>query len=70
MFELMTIDINFYTPIQQTIQKEYKREIELQTILKMNQKNNYDFWSKDELKQISKIDLSTPIQDDEDYSQW
>jgi len=33
-------------------------------------KNDYEFWSNEELKQISKIDLSTPIKDDEDYSKW
>ena len=27
-------------------------------------------WNKDELDYISKVDLSTPLEDDEDYSKW
>jgi len=30
----------------------------------------YDFWSEEELKHLSKVDLSTPIDDNEDYSKW
>ena len=70
MLEAMIIDINFYNPIQTIIQKDYKSEIELKTLLKINQNNDYNFWSNDELEKLSKIDLSTPIEDDEDYSQW
>ena len=31
---------------------------------------NYQLWSESELQHISKVDLSTPINDDEDYSKW
>jgi len=31
---------------------------------------NYEFWSDKELEYISKVDLSTPLEDDEDYSKW
>ena len=61
---------DLYQPIQTIIQKEYKSQMELKTLLKIYKDNDYDFWSQDELNQITKIDLSTPIQDDEDYSQW
>jgi len=30
----------------------------------------YQLWQKDELEYISKIDLSTPLEDNEDYSKW
>ncbi|KIM12296.1 MAG: hypothetical protein KU38_05305 [Sulfurovum sp. FS08-3] len=30
----------------------------------------YDFWNEEELEYISKVDLSTPIEDSEDYSKW
>ena len=70
MIEIMMMDTNLYNHIQTIIQKEYKTQIELKTLLKINKDNDYEFWSKNELKQIAKIDLSTPIQDNEDYSQW
>ena len=31
---------------------------------------SYQLWSKSELDHISKVDLSTPLNDDEDYSKW
>ena len=31
---------------------------------------NYQLWSESELEHISKVDLSTPLKDDEDYSKW
>ncbi len=31
---------------------------------------NYELWSDKELEHISKNDLSTPLEDDEDYSKW
>ena len=70
MIEAMIMDVNIYNPIQTIIQKEYKSQIELKTLLKINKDSDYDFWSNEELKQISKLDLSTPIKDNEDYSQW
>jgi len=30
----------------------------------------YGLWSDKELEHISKVDLSTPLEDDEDYSKW
>ncbi|SHO81741.1 hypothetical protein MNB_SV-15-1013 [hydrothermal vent metagenome] len=42
---------------------------ELSTITLTN-KEKYEFWSDKELEYISKIDLSTPLEDDEDYSKW
>ena len=30
----------------------------------------YQLWDKNELDYISKVDLSTPLEDDEDYSKW
>jgi len=41
---------------------------ELSSLEKDN--DDYDFWSEEELKYISKVDLSTPLEDDEDYSKW
>jgi len=38
--------------------------------LKDNKVQNYELWSDKELEYISKIDLSTPLEDDEDYSKW
>jgi hypothetical protein len=34
----------------------------------LNKKNEYELWSDKELEYISKVDLSTPLEDDEDYS--
>ena len=31
---------------------------------------DYELWSDKELEYISKNDLSTPLDDDEDYSKW
>jgi len=30
----------------------------------------YELWSDEEHEYISKVDLSTPLEDDEDYSKW
>ena len=30
----------------------------------------YELWSDKELEHISKVDLSTPLEDKEDYSKW
>ena len=38
--------------------------------LEKNDNNDYEFWSDEELEYISKVDLSTPLEDDEDYSKW
>ncbi|MDQ7046594.1 MAG: hypothetical protein Q9M39_02880 [Sulfurovum sp.] len=40
------------------------KEIDTTTI------QEYKLWSKEELEHISKVDLSTPLEDDEDYSKW
>lgn len=41
-------------------------------IRELNEKEiqNYELWSDKELEHISKIDLSTPLEDNEDYSKW
>ena len=31
---------------------------------------DYELWSDKELEHISKVDLSTPLEDNEDYSKW
>lgn len=31
---------------------------------------NYKLWSEEELQEIGKVDLSTPLEDDEDYTKW
>ena len=36
----------------------------------LKEKEKYGFWSDEELAYISKVDLSTPLEDDEDYSKW
>jgi len=36
----------------------------------LNKKDEYELWSDKELEHISKVDLSTPLEDDEDYSKW
>ncbi len=33
-------------------------------------KEECEFWSDKELEYTSKVDLSTPLEDDEDYSKW
>jgi len=38
--------------------------------LKDNKVQNYELWNDKELEYISKIDLSTPLEDNEDYSKW
>ncbi len=38
--------------------------------LEKDDNNDYDFWSEEELEYIAKVDLSTPLDDDEDYSKW
>ena len=40
------------------------KEIDMATI------KEYKLWSEKELEYISKVDLSTPLEDDEDYSKW
>ncbi len=30
----------------------------------------HDLWTQKELEYIAKIDLSTPLEDNEDYSKW
>ena len=32
--------------------------------------NDYHLWTTEELNYISKVDLSTQLEDDEDYSKW
>ena len=36
----------------------------------INKDLEYPLWEKEELEYISKVDLSTPLKDDEDYSKW
>lgn len=36
----------------------------------LNKKDEYELWSDKELEYISKVDLSTVLEDDEDYSKW
>lgn len=39
--------------------------------IKIETKNQeYELWSKEDLENISKVDLSTPLEDNEDYSKW
>jgi len=38
-------------------------------ILNISDKN-YKLWKKKELEEIGKVDLSTPLEDDEDYTKW
>ncbi|MEA3315976.1 MAG: hypothetical protein U9Q30_08990 [Campylobacterota bacterium] len=45
---------------------KYHYEIKVE----VDEKNDYEFWSDNELEYISKVDLSTPLEDDEDYSKW
>lgn len=69
MFSLMFTDtIGIEKP---TITK-YHYEITLKKTNTINDKKSesYDLWTKDELNYIAKVDLSTPLEDDEDYSKW
>ena len=67
MFEMI-----FIPNINTIIIEKYKTEIELNVLNQILSKENidYDFWDEKDLEYISKVDLSTPIEDDEDYSQW
>ncbi len=38
--------------------------------LKKSEKIKFEFWNEEEIEQLSKINLGTPINDDEDYSKW
>ena len=33
-------------------------------------KKEFELWSNEDLNLISKVDFSTPIKDNEDYSKW
>ena len=47
--------------------------IDLQIIIIPADKNNtqeIEFFTDDELKQLSQVNLATPIQDNEDYIKW
>ncbi len=70
MIDYIPVNLDIYNPIKKVIERQYRSEIELNTILKISKENDYDFWNKEDLKYIAKVDLSTSIQDSEDYSNW
>ncbi|KIM13133.1 MAG: hypothetical protein KU38_00200 [Sulfurovum sp. FS08-3] len=47
-----------------------KNVVKIRELSDLNQNDDYELWSDKELEHISKVDLSTPIKDEEDYSQW
>ena len=69
MFSFMFIDnIGVEKPIITKYHYEItmkSKESEKQTI-----ETDYELWDKNELAYISTVDLSTPLEDDEDYSKW
>ena len=69
MFSLMFTDS---IVIEKPIITKYHYEITMKSKDNKNQETQieYDLWNKDELDYISKVDLSTPLEDDEDYSKW
>jgi len=42
----------------------------IQLEVKDDEVESYELWNENELDHISKVDLSTPLEDDEDYSKW
>jgi len=38
--------------------------------LTKSEKIKFEFWTDKEIKELSKINLGTPIVDNEDYSKW
>lgn len=70
MIEYIAVNLDIYSPLKMVIERQYKGEIELKTILKIGKENDYKFWNKEDLNYIAKVDLSTPIKDNEDYSTW
>ena len=67
MFSLMFIN---NIEIEKPILTKYHYEIVSIETDKNKKEEKYDFWSDKELQYISKVDLSTPLEDDEDYSKW
>jgi hypothetical protein len=67
MSNLILINDNIDT-IKPTNTKYYY-EIVAQNNTQQNE-TKYELWEDDELEYISKVDLSTPLEDDEDYSKW
>ena len=58
--------------IEKPIITNYHYEITIKSgeNIEQNIQTEYEFWEEDELEYISKVDLSTPLEDDEDYSKW
>jgi len=67
MFSFLIIDKLDINPPKIT---KFHYEIKIRDDIKTDQKEDYEFWSDKELEYISKVDLSTPLEDGEDYSKW
>ena len=65
MFSFLITDIIDIEPPKIT---KYHYEITLNS--KNSDIEEYELWSDKELDYISKVDLSTSLEDDEDYSKW
>lgn len=67
MFSFLIIDELDIQPPQIT---KFHYEVNIKDNTEIKTQQDYELWSDKELEYIAKIDLSTPLEDDEDYSQW
>ncbi len=67
MFSFLIINELDIQPPQIT-KFHYEVNIKDNTEIKIQQ--DYELWSDKDLEHIAKVDLSTPLEDDEDYSKW
>jgi hypothetical protein len=67
MFSFLIIDELDINPPQIT---KFHYEVRRKNNIEIEPKKDYEFWTDKELEYISKVDLSTPLEDDEDYTKW
>jgi len=68
MLSFLIIDELDIQPPQIT---KFHYEVNIKETIEIKPKDEeYELWNDKELKHISKVDLSTPLEDDEDYSKW
>ncbi len=67
MFSFLIIDELDIKPPQIT---KFHYEVRIRDNIESDAKEEYEFWSDKELEYIAKVDLSTPLEDDEDYTKW
>jgi len=63
-------DKNIENLLYSKFQKKDEIEKYVLNLINENLTKEYPLWNKKELDYISKVDLSTPLEDNEDYSKW